>query len=149
MAYCSLLSSRTIGVSVGIDQIAEIAPGVREVLTGVHAWCATFKISSDPNRRVQFTVGKINAAYPHTEPPESRLVELGSFALAGWAPKKYITGVLALEDARSVARWIDHYFAAVLGCDWDYSVDVLLELLQDAQGPSRPRATALGPRPPS
>ncbi|MBT1509760.1 hypothetical protein KIP88_04535 [Bradyrhizobium sp. SRL28] len=121
---------------MGSDQIAEIAPGVREVLAGGPSWCATFEISSDPNRWVQFTAGTINAAYPHNEAPESRLGELGSFALEEWEPNKYINGMLALEDARSVACWIDHYFVAILGCDWDYSVDVLLERLWDAQGRS-------------
>jgi len=121
---------------VGSDQIAEIAPGVREALAGGPSWCATFTISCDPNRWVQFTAGTINAAYPHNEAPESRLGELGSFALREWAPSKYITGMLALEDARSVARWIDHYFVAILGCDGDYSVDLLLEPLRDAQGQS-------------
>jgi hypothetical protein len=77
----------------------EIAPGVREALVGGRSWCATFRISSDPNRWVQFTAGTINAAYPQSEAPETRLGELGSFALTGWAPNKYITGVLALEDA--------------------------------------------------
>jgi hypothetical protein len=88
---------------VGSDQIAEIAPGVREALVGGSSWCATFRISCDPNRWVQFTAGTINAAYPHNEAPEPRLGELGSFALSEWAPNKYITGMLALEDARSIA----------------------------------------------
>jgi len=122
---------------VGSDQIAEIAPGVREAIVGGPSWCATFRITGDPNSWVQFTAGTINAAYPHNEAPESRLGELGSFALSEWTPNNYITGILALEDARSGARWIDHYFVAILGCDWDYSVDLLLEPLRDAtQGPS-------------
>jgi hypothetical protein len=114
---------------MGSDQIAEIAPGVREALAGGPSWCATFTSSCDPKRWVQFTAGTINAAYPYDEMPASCLEELGSFELNDWAPNKFITGVLALEDARSVARWIDHYFVAVLGCDLDYAVDVLLEQL--------------------
>ena len=121
---------------MGSDQIAEIAPGVREALADGPSWCATFMVSGNPDRWVQFTAGTINAAYPTHEAPESRLGELESFALKDWAPNKYITGILALEDARSVARWIDHYFVAILGCDWDYSVDLLLEPLRDARGPS-------------
>jgi hypothetical protein len=69
------------GAFVGSDQIAEIAPGVKEALVGGPSWCATFKIPCYPNRWVQFTTGTINAAYPHIEAPESRLDELGSFAL--------------------------------------------------------------------
>ena len=93
------------------------------------------RFSCDPNRWVQFTAGTINAAYSHIEAPESRLGGLGSFALREWAPNKYVTGMLALEDAKSIAR-IDHYFVAILGCERDYSVDLLLERLRDAQGPS-------------
>ena len=119
---------------MGSDQIADIAPGVREMLAGGPAWCATFEISSDPDRWVQFSPGIINAAYPHNEAPESRLGELGSFTLEEWEPNKYVTGKLALEDARSIACWIDRYFAAILDCDWDYSVDVLLQRLWDEQG---------------
>ena len=121
---------------MGSDQIAEIAPDVREVLAAGPSWCVTFEISGVPDKWVQFTAGTINAAYPHIEAPESRLSELGSFALREWAPNKYVTGMLALEDARSIARWIDHYFLAILGCDWDYSVDLSLERLRGAQGPS-------------
>jgi hypothetical protein len=133
--HCSLLDRAGNRCFVGSDQIAEIAPGVREVLIGGRFWCATFRISRDPYRWVQFTAGTINAAYPHHDAPEPRLGQLGSFALSGWAPNRYITGLLALEDARSVARWIDNYFVAILGCDWDYSLDLLLEPLRDAQGP--------------
>ena len=32
-------------------------------------------------------------------------------------------GTLALEDARSMAPWIDRYFGKVLNCDWDYAVE--------------------------
>ena len=124
------------GAFVGSDQLADIAPGVKEALVGGPSWCAMFKISGDPNRWVQFAAGTISAAYRHIEAPESRLDELGSFTLREWAPNKYVTGTLALEDARSIARWIDHYFVAILGCDWNYSVDSLLERLRDAQGPS-------------
>ena len=108
---------------MGSDQIAEIAPGVREALAGGPSWCVTFEIPGNPNRWVQFTTGTINAAYPHVEAPGQLLSALGSFAVKGWEPNKYVTGTLALEDARSIAGWIDRYFAEVLDCDWDYSVD--------------------------
>jgi hypothetical protein len=125
-----------IGAFVGSGQIAEIAPGVREALAHDPSWCATFTVSGNPDKWVQFTAGTINAAYLNHEAPEPHLGVLGSFALREWAPNKYITGMLALEDARSVARWIDHYFVAILGCHPDYSVDLLLEPLRDGRGPS-------------
>jgi hypothetical protein len=89
----------------------------------------TFEISGDPSRWVQFTAGKINAAYPYVESPDPRLGALGSFAVDEWEPNKSVTGTLALEDARSIARWIDRYFAEVLDCDWDYSVDLKFDHL--------------------
>ena len=109
---------------MGSDQIAEIAPGVGEALAGGPSWCVTFEISGDPNRWVQFTAGTINAAYPHVKAPGPRLDALGSFAVEEWEPNKSVTGTLALKDARSIARWIDRYFAEVLDCAWDYSVDL-------------------------
>jgi hypothetical protein len=66
-AYCGLILcviERPTGAGVGSDQIAEIAPGVREALAGGPSWRVTFEISGDPNRWVQFTAGTINAAYP-------------------------------------------------------------------------------------
>ena len=123
-----LAKSHATGAFVGSDQIAEIAAGVREALAGGPSWCATFSISSDPDRWVQFTANTINAAWPHDEAPQSRLGG-GSFTLTDWAPNKYVTGMLELEDAGAVARWIDHYFVTILGCDSDYSVDVRLERL--------------------
>jgi hypothetical protein len=47
---------------VGSYQIAEIAPGVKEARAGGQSWCATFEISGDPGKRVQFTGDTINAA---------------------------------------------------------------------------------------
>jgi hypothetical protein len=114
---------------VGSDQVAEIAPGVREALAGGPSWCVTFEVSGDPNRWVQFTDGTINAAYPYVEAPGPRLGTLGSFAVEEWEPTKSVTGTLALEDATSIARWIDCYFAEVLDCDKDYSVDLEFDRL--------------------
>jgi hypothetical protein len=127
---------------VGSDQISEIAPGVREALAGGRSWCVRFEILGDPNRWVQFTTGAINAAYPHVETPGQRLSALGSFAVSfavkEWEPNKYVAGTLALDDARSIARWIDRYFAEVLDCDWDYSIDLNFLELKTADGPSKP-----------
>jgi hypothetical protein len=124
-----VLFERPAGAAVGSDQIAEIAPGVKEALAGGRSWCVTFEISGDPNRWVQFTAGTINAAYPHVAAPGPRLGALRSFAVEEWEPNKSVTGRLALEDAGSIARWIDRYFAEVLDCDWDYSVDLKFDHL--------------------
>ena len=111
---------------MGSDQIAEIAPGVREALDRGSSWCVTFEISGDPGQWVQFTGSTINAAYPHVEAPGPRLDALGAFTMQEWEPNKYVTGTVTLEDARSIARWIDRYFAEVLDCASDYSVDLTL-----------------------
>lgn len=123
-----MLIERPTGAGLGSDQIAEIAPGVREALAGGPSWCVTFEISGDPNRW-EVTTGTINAAYPHVKAPGPRLGALESFVVGEWEPNKSVAGTLALEDARSTAHWIDRYFAEVLDCDWDYSVDLQCDRL--------------------
>jgi hypothetical protein len=112
---------------MGADQISEIAPGIREVLVGAGGWCATFEVSGDPSRWVQFTQGTINAAYPYEESPDERLPLLGSCDLTEWEPRKYATFRLHLNEPRTVAKWIDRYFVDVLGCEQEYSIDTKLE----------------------
>jgi hypothetical protein len=110
---------------MGSDQIAEIAPGIREALSAGPGWCATFEVAGDPTKWVQFESGTINAAYPFADAPGSE----PAFALSTWQPNKFLTGRLMQSDPRSIARWIDDYFTAVLGCADDYSVDVSLARL--------------------
>ena len=57
---------RQRGPTVGSDQIAEIAPIVREVLNGGPGWLATFEAMGDPMKWVQFQIGTIKAAYHFT-----------------------------------------------------------------------------------
>jgi hypothetical protein len=123
------LVSRPTGADVGSDQIAEIAPGVREALAGGPSFCVTFQVSGDPDRWVQLTGGTINAAYPHFDAPGLHLPGSESFSVTDWEPDKYVTGTLALEDAKLIADWIDRYFAEVLGCDSGYSVDLAFDRL--------------------
>jgi len=112
---------------MGSDQIAEIAPGVREALAGGASLCVTFEVTGDPGRWVQFTAGTINAAYPHSDAPGLRLAGLEALAVKEWEPNKCVTGTLALEDAKSIAGWIDRYFLEVLDCASDYSVDLAFD----------------------
>ncbi|WP_035648058.1 hypothetical protein [Bradyrhizobium sp. ORS 285] len=110
---------------MGSDQIAEIAPAVREILGGGSGWIATFEVTGDPTKWVQFEIGCINAAYLSADAPSQKLGGLPAFALLMWEPNKYLTGSLDLSDPRSIARWIDdYYFSAVLECADDYSIDV-------------------------
>jgi hypothetical protein len=114
---------------MGADQISEIAPAIREVLSGGGRWCATLEVSGDPSRWVQFTSGTINASYPHEDAPEERFGRLDQFVLVEWKPNKYAQFELEVEEARAIANWIDRYFVEVLGCEGDYSIDATLEEL--------------------
>jgi len=112
---------------MGADQISEIAPEIREVLSGGGRWCATLEVSGDPSRWVQFTLGSINASYPHEEAPNDRAATLGQCAVVEWEPRKFVAFSVEMDDARTIAKWIDRYFSEVLGCDGDYSIDAVLE----------------------
>jgi len=107
------------------DQIAEISPGVREALAD-SAFCATFEVSGQSDKWVQFHDGVLNAAYPHESNPASLLAELGG-SLEEWAAEQFLTVKLATEDVRTLAKWIDAYFARALNAGADYTVDVRIE----------------------
>jgi len=107
------------------DQIAEITPGVREALAD-SAYCATFEVSGQSAKWVQFHDGLLNAAYPHESNPASLLAELGG-ALEDWVAKQFLTVKLDSGDARELAKWIDAYFARALNAGAGYAVDVRVE----------------------
>jgi len=59
---------------LGADQIAEIAPAVREVLDAAaqgRELLATFQLGGNATRWVQFTGGALDFAYPSAEDPTS------------------------------------------------------------------------------
>jgi len=116
------------------DQIAEIAPGLREALAGGPETCVTFEVTGDPDKWVQFLDGTVNAAYPRETPPdpEHLLPEAPDLAprLLEWEPRKCATFALDSADVRALAGWIDLYFVCILGCvDDGYDVDVRIETL--------------------
>lgn len=102
---------------------------VKEAIARGFDWCATFEVSGDPTRWLQFSVATINAAYPHAEAPRRCLRGLAPFVVEMWEPNKFVTLGLEIEDAEAIAHWIDRYFTEVLHSDWDYCVDVRLEFL--------------------
>ena len=127
---------------MGTDQIAEIAPGIREVVDGFaedRDLCVTFEVTGEPDRWLQYTTGSINIAYPLDEDPASLPTRLGidplkSLALVDWAPRLFATfNIEATLTVREIARIIDAMFESTLGCaGWDYSVDV--EIIELASG---------------
>jgi len=56
---------------MGADQIAEIAPALREALAGGPDTCVTFEVMGAPEKWVQFVGGTLNAAYPGETPGDA------------------------------------------------------------------------------
>ena len=111
------------------DQIAEIAPAIREVLEAGGGLCATFEVAGDPSSWVQFTDGTLNAAYPSDANPSSLLSILGTAAVEAWEPRTFLTVSLSEREPREIARWIDRYFEVALAAPAKYAVNVRLENL--------------------
>ncbi|HZF10263.1 MAG TPA: hypothetical protein VFE33_15850 [Thermoanaerobaculia bacterium] len=120
---------------MGADQIAEIAPGLREALAGGPDTCVTFEVTGDPEKWVQFLDGTVNAAYPRETPPVlEHLLPATSPdlepRLLGWEARKYATLKIPGADTRFLASWIDRYFVCILDCEaGGYDVDVTIEML--------------------
>ena len=114
------------------DQIAEMAPFIREVLDAPERnLCATFEVSDNKNIWAQVVLGVINIAYPSEEDPEHRLVEfLADPLCAGvseWEPLKCVTLLYNVPDRpQIVARFVDRLLADLFKLG-DYSVDASLE----------------------
>jgi len=109
------------------DQIAEIAPAIREAIDGGPDICSTFTVVGKPDAWVQFVGGVANAAYPRTDDPSMILASLGSAALESWAPGEFLTVKLDTGDVPSIAAWIDRYFEQVLNAGSGYALDVSIE----------------------
>ena len=111
------------------DQVAEIAPAIRESIAGGDRLCATFTISGDESRWVQFMGNVVNAAYPYTAEPTALIARLGSGVIESYDSEQYVTVRLPTRDVYAIARWIDAYFQQVLRAGDDYSIDCSLERL--------------------
>lgn len=114
---------------MGADQVAEIAPGIREAKGGTPDLCVTFTVAGQPEKWVQWVDGVINAAYPHIDPPETRLGRLQIDSIEAWEPGKCLTVTLTERDPYAIARWIDNYVSTVLNAGIDPSFDVSLDQL--------------------
>ena len=111
------------------DQVAEIAPGIRESIAGGDALCATFTITGDSSRWVQFVGGVINAAYPYPTDPAAFITQLGAGVVESYEAGQYVTVRMTTVDVDAIARWIDAYFEQALGALSNYSVHCRLERL--------------------
>jgi len=118
------------------DQIAEIAPLVREVLSASAQqapgpeWCATFEVVGNSSAWAQVTASSVNFAYPHEDAPrvrlESVLSRLPDIELLSWEPGQYATFSFGPASATAVARVVDEALALLFELD-EYSVDGQLE----------------------
>ena len=109
------------------ERISRITAAVKEVVARGKSWCATFEISGDPRRWVQFNDGMINAAYPYAETPGDRFGLLKGDTLLGWEPNKYATIATGLNDPNAIAALIERYLADVLACGSSDAVTVTLQ----------------------
>ena len=116
---------------MGIDQVAEISPIVREVLEAPSdGMCATFEIVGSPHAWAQVMKGTINAAYPLETAPESHLLEvltcLPRSAVTAWEAKKFVTLTFESTNPSDVAKAVDRLFEKFFDVG-DYSVDCRVE----------------------
>jgi hypothetical protein len=111
------------------DQVAEIAPAIREALAGGPDLCATLEVSGTPSSWIQYVGGLVNAAYSSAKDPSDLIAKIGGASLKSWEPEKCITVAMASDDPRTIAKWIDRYFESVLLAQPDYAIDVTLQNL--------------------
>lgn len=119
---------------MGADQIAQLVPAIRQVLDGPaegRSLCATFEVSGDADKWVQFTGGALNFAYPLDADPALLPARLGigltnALVLIEWEARAFATFNLEAQlSVRELARIIDAIFESTLGCAGkDYGLDV-------------------------
>lgn len=110
------------------DQIAEIAPLVREVLGAPEgqAFCGTIEVDGLDDAWAQITADTINIAYPSAEEPARRLASLvGAHPCAGvaeWESMKFTTLSYTADRPQVIAKFIDGLLRELFGLE-DYSVN--------------------------
>lgn len=121
------------------DQVAEIAPLVREVfdhasenLTTDGVLCATFEVVGITAAWAQVTPNELNIAYPMDQSPESELHEimqgLPASKLLSWEANKFATWSFGSTKAGEVAKVLDLLLTKLFSLG-DYSLDGQLERL--------------------
>ena len=116
------------------DFVAAVRPILQEVISGPPGTCATFEVSGDPDKWIQFTDGLLNSAYPYQDEPEARMAELLARPvideLSGFEPGKFVT--VSVRDASdpAVIEWMEDYFVNMLHCVCgEFDVDVRIDQL--------------------
>ena len=121
------------------DQVAEIAPFIRELLdharekpASERELCATYEVVGVSGAWAQVTPTELNVAYPSARPPEEELREilqrLPAAQLLSWEPGKFATWSFASTNPMEIARVVDHVLAKLFNLG-DYSIDAQLERL--------------------
>lgn len=124
---------------MGADQIAQFSPAIREVLDGPaegRSLCATFEVSGEPDKWLQFTGEALNFAYQLDTDPALLPARLGvgvttALVLVEWEARAFATFNLEAHlSVRELARIIDAIFELTLGCGGeDYGINVeIIEL---------------------
>ena len=88
----------------------------------------TFEDPADPSKWVQITLFNVNAAYPFSDPPQSRLSPLGVTEVDEWEAGLFVTCSIDFSDLHRVAELVDRYFREVLGCRDNYQITTRIEL---------------------
>jgi hypothetical protein len=116
------------------DQIAEIAPMIREVLDAPAEanLCATFEVVGNDDAWAQVTPRSINVAYPSNEAPEVRLAahlaSLPCVGISDWEPMRFATFTYMPDRPQVIARFVDCLLADLFRLG-DYSVNANLQEL--------------------
>ena len=112
------------------DQVAEISPLIREVMSDTegtgNGLCATFEVEGNVAAWAQVTKSEFNVTYPLSKPPAEELLEvnraLPSAELLSWQPDKFATWSFVSSEPRVVAKVVDQALAHLFGLG-DYSVN--------------------------
>ncbi len=125
--------NKALGI-MSADQIAEIAPLIREVLGAPSkvTLCATFEVTGNSDAWAQVTATAINIAYPSEQEPQERLAALLSSStctgISDWEPMKFVTLTYGPDRPQAIARLIDGLLSELFQLN-DYSVDASIEEL--------------------
>lgn len=116
------------------DQLAEIRPALREVFNAPPNVCLTLEVAGNGDNWVQIVDRTLNAAYPHTDEPASRLkgpnLSQHGLELESWEAEKFATFEVKDIELEVLAAWIDAYIVQVLECaDGQYHLDVAFQEL--------------------
>jgi hypothetical protein len=117
------------------DQIAEIAPLVREVFASEPSspdvqLCATLEVVGHPDVWLQIVPGTLNFSYPLATDPATTLgrllANLPESSVVSWAPDTFATVTFGPVAPRTVAAVIDALLSTLFSLD-DYAIDGSIE----------------------